>query len=82
MSKNIMERIGLDPERLSIEFMSGGDGNRLASVVDEFTGKVKEIGPLGEAEGIEKNAMKRDIEAVRALIPYLKLVEREKGDAL
>ena len=76
--KNIMERIGLNPERLSIEFMSGGEGNRLAEVVDNFTGKVKELGPLGEAEGIEKNKLKGDIEAVRKLIPYLKLVEREK----
>jgi coenzyme F420-reducing hydrogenase delta subunit len=78
ISKKIMERIGLNPERLGIEFMSGGDGNRLAQVVDEFTAKVREIGRLGEAEGIEKERMKGDIEAVRKLVPYLKLVEREK----
>ncbi len=78
VSRNIMERIGLNPERLGIEFMSGGDGNRLAEVVDNFTRKVKEIGPLGEAEGIEKNRLKGDLDSVRSLIPYLKLVEREK----
>jgi F420-non-reducing hydrogenase iron-sulfur subunit len=76
--RNIMERIGLNPERLSIEFMSGGDGNRLAEVVNNFTRKVKEIGPLGDAEEIEKNRLKGDLEAVRKMIPYLKLVEREK----
>ena len=76
--KNIMERIGLNPQRLSIEFMSGGDGNRLAEVVNNFSKKVKELGPLGEAEGIEKNILKGDLEAVIKLIPYLKLVEREK----
>ena len=74
----IMARIGLNPERLSIEFMSGGEGNRLAEVVNTFTDKVKELGPLGVAEGIEINKMKSDLDAVRKLIPYIKLVEREK----
>jgi len=76
--KNIMERIGLDPARLSIEFMSGGEGNRLAEVIDGFTARIKELGPLGEAEGIEKSAIKRALDSARKLIPYLRLVEREK----
>jgi coenzyme F420-reducing hydrogenase delta subunit len=76
--KNIMERIGLNPERLSIEFMSGGDGNRLADVVNSFTDKVKELGPLGEAEGIDKNELRDALTAVRKMVPYLRLVEREK----
>jgi coenzyme F420-reducing hydrogenase delta subunit/DNA-binding transcriptional ArsR family regulator len=76
--KNIMERIDLNPERLGIEFMSGGDGNRLAEVVDDFTKKIKGLGPIGETEGIESKRLKVDLEAVRTLIPYLKLVEREK----
>ncbi len=78
ISKNIMKRIGLNPDRLDIQFMSGGDGNRLAEVVDEFTGKVKEIGRIGDAEGIERKELKVAIAAVRKLIPYLRLVEREK----
>ena len=78
ISKNIMERIGLDPERLAIEFMSGGEGNRLAEVVNGFTEKVKKIGPLGDAEGLDKTELKGALEAVRKLIPYLRLVEREK----
>jgi len=76
--KNILERIGVNPARLSIEFMSGGEGNRLAEVIDGFTARIKELGPLGEAEGIEKSAIKRDLDSARKLIPYLRLVEREK----
>lgn len=78
ISKNVMERIGLNPQRLGIEFMSGGEGNRLAEVADGFTEKVKGIGPLGEAEGIEKRELSRALAAVRRMIPYLRLVEREK----
>jgi coenzyme F420-reducing hydrogenase delta subunit len=78
IAKNILERIGLNPERLAIEFMSGGEGNRLAEVVNQFTGKVKEIGPLGEAEGRDTSEVRGALEAVRKLVPYLRLVEREK----
>ena len=37
LCKKIMEHIGLNPERLRIEFMSGADGNLLAEVTDDFT---------------------------------------------
>jgi len=76
--KKIMEHIGLNPERLRIEFMSGADGNLLAEVTDDFTDKVKTIGPLGEGEGIDQKTLKFNLEAARKLIPYIKLLEREK----
>ncbi len=78
LCRKIMEHIGLNPERLSIEFMSSGDGNLLAEVINNFTKKVKELGPLGEAEGINKNELKFKLEAARKLVPYIKLVERER----
>ena len=76
--RKIMEHIGLNPERLRIEFMSGADGNLLAEVSNDFTRKVKALGPLGRGEGIDQNQLKLDLEAARKLIPYIKLVEREK----
>jgi F420-non-reducing hydrogenase iron-sulfur subunit len=76
--KNIMGRIGLNTERLGIEFMSGGDGNRLAEVVNTFVEKIADMGPLGETEGIELARLGGDLAAVQAMIPYLRLVEREK----
>jgi coenzyme F420-reducing hydrogenase delta subunit len=76
--KSILSRVGLDPERLSIEFMSGGEGGRLAEVIDAFTAKIRKIGPLGEAEGIERGALRSGLDAARKLVPYLRLAEREK----
>ncbi len=58
--------------------MSGGDGNILADVINKHSARVKEIGPIGEAEGIEPAELERRLEAVRKLIPYLKLVERQR----
>jgi F420-non-reducing hydrogenase iron-sulfur subunit len=76
--KHIMSRIGINPERLAIEFMSGGEGGRLAEVIDTFTARIRELGPLGEPEGIEKRRLRQTLDAVRKIVPYLRLMEREK----
>jgi F420-non-reducing hydrogenase iron-sulfur subunit len=76
--KKIMEHIGINPERLRIQFMSGADGNLLAEVADEFTKKIKALGPLGKGEGIDEKGLKIKLEAVRKLVPYIRLVERER----
>ena len=78
LCKKIMGHIGLNPERLQIEFMSSGDGILLVEVVNSFCKKVAEIGPLGKIEGIDEKKLQFKLEAVRQLIPYVKLVERER----
>ena len=76
--RKIMEHIGLNPDRLRIEFMSSGDGILLADITNDFCKKIEEIGPLGKSEGIDKKILKFKLEAISKLIPYVKLVEREK----
>ncbi len=78
LCKKIMQHIGLNPERLRIEFMSGADGDLLAEYTDDFTKNVKELGPLGKSEGLDEEELKLKLEAVRKLVPYIKLVERER----
>jgi len=78
LCKKILDHIGLNPERLNIEFMSSGDGLLLAEMINNYCEKVAQIGPLGMSEGIEKKELAFKLEAVTQLIPYLKLVEREK----
>jgi F420-non-reducing hydrogenase iron-sulfur subunit len=78
ITKRILEHIGLNPERLRIEFMTGADGNLLAEYTDDFSRKIKEIGPLGKAEGIDKKELKFRLEAARKLVPYMRLVESQR----
>ena len=78
LCKKLMEQIGLNPERLRIEFMSSGEGIRFAEVMNDFGKQVKELGPLGKGEGIEEEALKAKLEAVTQLVPYIRLVERER----
>ena len=78
LAKKMMVHLGLNPERLKISFMSGADGNLLADVTDEFTKKLKELGPLGMSEGIDPNRLKLKLQATRNLIPFIRLMERER----
>jgi len=78
LSQRIMERIGLNPERLKVGFMSSAEGNVFAETMNEFVKKVKEIGPLGKSEGIDLNTLKLKLADVRKLVPYIKLSKREK----
>jgi coenzyme F420-reducing hydrogenase delta subunit len=78
LCRKIMQHLGLNPERLGIAFMSSGDGILLAEVINDFCSKVEKIGPLGESEGIDQKGLKLKLEAVRQLVPYIKLVERER----
>jgi F420-non-reducing hydrogenase iron-sulfur subunit len=78
ISKRIMEHIGLNPARLSIEFMSGAEGNRFAEVTDDFIATVQDLGPIGDGEGIGKAEVKSRLDEVRHLIPYIKRVKKDK----
>ncbi len=74
----MMERVGLNPERLRIEFISGGEGILFAETMNDIERKVKAMGPIGEAEGIGKDTLAARLDAVTRLIPSIRLVERER----
>jgi F420-non-reducing hydrogenase iron-sulfur subunit len=76
--KKILAYLKINPGRLRLESMSAGEGIRFAEVVNDFSRELREIGPLGKGEGIDANALKFRIEAAAKLVPYIKLVERER----
>ncbi|HNT44890.1 MAG TPA: hydrogenase iron-sulfur subunit, partial [Syntrophorhabdaceae bacterium] len=76
--KRIMEHIGLNPERLRINFMSGAEANVFTESVNDFVKTIKGIGPLGKAEGMDAAELKTRLAEVKKLIPYFKIVNREK----
>ncbi len=78
LSRKLLKQIGVNPERLRLEWVSASEGIRFAEIMRDFTAKLKEMGPLGTGEGIDAKELKFNLEAVENLIPYIKLVEREK----
>jgi len=72
--KKLLQQIGVNPERLRLEWVSASEGIRYAEIMTDFTKKLKDLGPLG----IDENGLKLKIEAASNLVPYIKLVERER----
>jgi len=78
LCKKLMGCIGINPERLRIEQMSAGEGIRFAEIMNDFSHKLRELGPLGKAEGIDADRMRFRLKEVTKLVPYIRLVERER----
>jgi coenzyme F420-reducing hydrogenase delta subunit/ferredoxin len=76
--KRLIEHAGLNPDRLSIEFMSSGEGIRFAEVMNEFSERVREMGPLGRGEGLGEAEVTARLSDVIRLVPYIKLALDEK----
>jgi Fe-S-cluster-containing hydrogenase component 2 len=78
LCRKIMAHIGLNPARLSVEFMSSGEGILFTEVVDEFCRNVKALGPLGKGEELDQAELRSKLAEVRKLIPYIKIVKEKK----
>jgi NADH-quinone oxidoreductase subunit E len=76
--KKLMAHIGLDPERLRLDWVSAGEGIRFANIMNEFVPKIEKLGPLGKGEGLDEQELKFKLDAVTKLIPYIKLVLSER----
>ena len=78
LCKKVMQQIGLNPERLRIEWVSAGEGIRFAEIMNDFSMKLKELGPLGKGEKLGEEGLKLKLQALSKLVPYLRLVEGER----
>ena len=78
LCQQIMAYVGLNPERLKIAFMSSSEGLLLTETLTEFGQEIQSLGPLGSGEEPDEDALGPKLEAVRKLIPYIKIVMRDK----
>jgi F420-non-reducing hydrogenase iron-sulfur subunit len=45
MLKKVLEQLGLEPERLRLEWISASEGDRFAKVIKDMTEEIKKLGP-------------------------------------
>ncbi len=72
--RKLLKHIGIYPERLRIEWVSAGEGIRFANFMNEYSAQLTNLGPIGKAEGIDKETLALRMEAIKKIIPYIKLV--------
>ena len=78
LCKKILAYVGLNPERLRIEFMSSGEGNIFTEVVDDFSQRIRELGPLGKSEDVDEDELRSKLAEIRKLVPYIKIAKEKK----
>ena len=78
IAKRILASVGVNPERLRLEWVSAGEGTRFAEVMNELSAKIKSLGPFGSSEGKSIAELQAGLQAATDLVPYIKLVERER----
>jgi coenzyme F420-reducing hydrogenase delta subunit len=74
ITQKLLSEIGISPERVRLEWIAASEGTRYAEVMNDFVGVLRELGPLS----IEDSGLRGKLEAIDKLVPYIKLVERER----
>ncbi len=76
--KRIMEHIGINPERIRIEFMSSAEGGKFAETVNDFIKDIRDLGPLGKPEGMNGKELETKLNDILKLVPYIKISKKDK----
>ena len=71
-----MEVAGVKPERFALDWASAAEASLFVELITRFTSLLKELGPLGEAEGISREELKLKLLAARSAVKSVKLRTR------
>jgi hypothetical protein len=63
----------VDPRRYNLKWASAAEAPRFVKLITEFTQTVKELGPLGQAEGIDPEELKTRINKALAAVESKKV---------
>jgi hypothetical protein len=64
----ILDDLGIDPARFSVEWISAAEGIRFVQVITEFDSRIRDLGSLGAREGIDMRSIRYKLQAaLRAL---------------
>ncbi|MBN2185203.1 MAG: hydrogenase iron-sulfur subunit [Candidatus Krumholzibacteriota bacterium] len=53
MLRMILPGFGIEPERVRLEWVAASEGERFATIVDEFTEEIRSLGPLKVRDSLE-----------------------------
>ena len=64
------------PERLALEWASAAEASLYVELITKFTNQIKELGPLGEPEGISREELTLKLSAAKSAVQSVKLRTR------
>lgn len=71
--REILGSVGVSPERFVIKWASAAEATRYVELITAFTRKIEELGPLGRAEGKDKDDLLLKLRAARSATEAMKL---------
>ncbi len=69
----IMENLKIDTDRIALEWVSAAEAPRFVQVITEFTDRIRNLGAMGQSEGISRQALLHKIKAARMAVEGMKL---------
>lgn len=73
MVSKVLTEVGIKPERFSLQWASAAEAPRFVKLITEFTQQIKDLGPIGEAEGLTPEEVKTKINIALNLLSSRKL---------
>ncbi|NIU38632.1 hydrogenase iron-sulfur subunit, partial [Candidatus Bathyarchaeota archaeon] len=64
-TKNVLKNVGLSPERLLIDWVSASEGERFATLVKDFTERIRKLGSLGNETDLEPQQLRTRLVAAK-----------------
>ena len=58
----VLDEIGIRKERYDLEWASAAEAPRFVQLITEFTERMKELGPLGQAEGLSQDELQERLQ--------------------
>ncbi len=71
--KRILNDIGIREERFSLEWASAAEAPRFVQLITDFTERIKELGPLGEAEGLGEDEVRERLQKALDIVSSQKV---------
>jgi predicted HTH transcriptional regulator len=71
--KILLEQLGIARERVALEWVSAAEAPRFVEKITSFTSRIRELGPLGTSEGLDRPVMLRKIAAAKISLEGMKL---------
>jgi len=69
----VLTEVGIRPERFNLQWASAAEAPRFVKLITEYTKQIKELGPLGQAEGLTPAEAKARVQKALDLVSDRKL---------
>ena len=72
-SRKLLTEAGVHPERFALDWASAAEAPLYVELITKFTGRVKELGPLGSSDGKPLEEIRRKLLAAKSAASNVKL---------